>query len=79
MVGAKFYMQSVPDIRIGARLEQAEYQYTLTDTNTDELNHWAPILLTKLEGVKILSDVASDQQITRPMSSSRSIGTGLQA
>jgi len=63
VVGAKFFMQAVPDIRIGARLEQAEYQYTLTDTNTDELYHWAPILLAKLEGMKILSDVASDQQI----------------
>ena len=62
----KFYMQAVPDIRIGARLEQAEYQYTLTDTNTDELNHYAPILLEKLEGMKILSDVASDQQIHSP-------------
>ena len=66
VVGAKFYMQSVPDIRIGARLEQAEYQYTLTDTNTDELNHWAPLLLAKLQSMKILSDVASDQQIHSP-------------
>ncbi len=66
VVGVKFYMQSVPDIRIGGRLEQAEYQYTLTDTSTDELNHWAPILLAKLEGMKILSDVASDQQIHSP-------------
>ena len=50
VVGVKFYMQSVPDIRIGGRLEQAEYQYTLTDTSTDELNHYAPILLEKLAG-----------------------------
>ncbi len=63
VIGVKFYMQAVPDIRIGGRLEQAEYQYTLTDTNTDELNHWAPLLLAKLQGMKILSDVASDQQI----------------
>jgi multidrug efflux pump subunit AcrB len=63
VIGVKFYVQAVPDIRIGGRLEQAEYQFTLTDTNTDELNHWAPLLLTKLEGMKILTDVASDQQI----------------
>ncbi|HTZ68086.1 MAG TPA: efflux RND transporter permease subunit [Roseiarcus sp.] len=56
----------MPDIRIGARLEQAEYQYTLTDTNPDELNRYAPILLEKLQGMKILSDVASDQQIHSP-------------
>ena len=66
VVGVKFYMQSVPDIRIGARLEQAEYQYTLTDTSTDDLNRYAPILLEKLQGMKILSDVASDQQIHSP-------------
>jgi hydrophobe/amphiphile efflux-1 (HAE1) family protein len=66
VVGAKFFMQAVPDIRIGARLEQAEYQYTLTDTSTDELNRYAPIMLEKLEGMKILSDVATDQQINSP-------------
>ena len=66
VVGVKFYMQSVPDIRIGARLEQAEYQYTLTDTSTDELNRFAPMLLEKLQGLKVLTDVASDQQIHSP-------------
>jgi len=66
VVGVKFYMQSVPDIRIGARLEQAEYQYTLTDTDTDDLNHYAPMLLAKLQGMTILNDVASDQQINSP-------------
>ncbi len=66
VVGAKFYMQAGQDINIGGRLEQAQYQYTLTDTSSDELNHWAPILLEKLQGLKILTDVASDQQIASP-------------
>ncbi len=66
VVDAKFYMQAGQDVTIGARLEQAEYQYTLTDTNSDELNHWAPIFLSKLQGMKILTDVASDQQIASP-------------
>ncbi len=43
--GAKFYMQPGQDVTIGGRLEQAQYQYTLTDNNDAELNHWAPILL----------------------------------
>ena len=38
VIGAKFYMQAGQDVTIGGRLEQAEYQYTLTDTNSDELN-----------------------------------------
>ncbi len=66
VVDAKFYMQAGQDVTIGARLEQAEYQYTLTDTDSDELNHWAPIFLSKLQGMKILTDVASDQQIASP-------------
>ncbi|HUB95545.1 MAG TPA: efflux RND transporter permease subunit [Stellaceae bacterium] len=63
VVGARFYLQAGQDITIGGRTEQAQYQYTLTDTDSDELNHWAPILLTKLQGLKSITDVASDQQI----------------
>jgi hydrophobe/amphiphile efflux-1 (HAE1) family protein len=66
VIGAKFYMQAGQDVTIGGRLAQAEYQYTLTDTNSDELNQWAPKLLDKMENMKILSDVASDQQIASP-------------
>ncbi|HEX4040911.1 MAG TPA: efflux RND transporter permease subunit [Xanthobacteraceae bacterium] len=66
VIGARFYMQAAQDITVGGRLEQAQYQYTLTDTDSDELNHWAPILLAKLQAMKILTDVASDQQIASP-------------
>ncbi len=66
VIGAKFYMQAGQDITVGGRLEQALYQFTLTDTNSDELNHWAPILLTKMQAMKILTDVASDQLIASP-------------
>ena len=66
VIGARFYMQVPQDITVGGHLTQAQYQYTLTDTNSDELNHWAPILLAKMQGMKILTDVASDQQIASP-------------
>ena len=66
VIGAKFYMQVPQDITVGGRLTQAQYQYTLTDTNADELNHWAPILLSKMQPMKTLTDVASDQQIASP-------------
>ena len=59
-------MQAGQDVTVGGRLEQAEYQYTLTDNNTDELNHWAPILLRKMSDMHQLTDVASDQQIASP-------------
>jgi hydrophobe/amphiphile efflux-1 (HAE1) family protein len=66
VIGARFYMQVPQDITVGGHLTQAQYQYTLTDTNSDELNHWAPILLSKMKSIKILTDVASDQQIASP-------------
>ncbi|PWT93135.1 MAG: acriflavine resistance protein B [Proteobacteria bacterium] len=64
--GAKFFMQAGQDVQIGGRLTKTEYQYTLTDTDTEELNHWAPILQQRMEGASEFQDVASDQQIASP-------------
>jgi hydrophobe/amphiphile efflux-1 (HAE1) family protein len=64
--GVKFFMQAGQDISVGGRLSRTQYQYTLTDTNIDELNHWAPILLTQMGKIQGLQDVASDQQIAAP-------------
>jgi len=64
--GAKFFMQAGQDVTVGGRLSKTEYQYTLTDTDTGELNHWAPILQQEMEKAPELQDVASDQQIASP-------------
>ncbi len=61
--GAKFFMQVPQNITVGGRLSRTQYQYTLTDTNLDELNHWAPILEQAMRKIPELQDVASDQQI----------------
>ena len=66
VIGAKVFMQAGQDINIGGRLEQAQYQYTLTDADMDELNHWAPILLADMQKLKVLTDVASDLQVASP-------------
>jgi multidrug efflux pump subunit AcrB len=66
VVGAKFFMQAGQDVTVGGRLTQTEYQYTLTDTDTEELNHWAPILQAEMQKAPELQDVASDQQIASP-------------
>jgi hydrophobe/amphiphile efflux-1 (HAE1) family protein len=60
--GITLYMQAAQDITIGARLSKTQYQYTLVDVDGDELDHWAPILLRKLQTLSQLTDVASDQQ-----------------
>jgi len=64
--GAKFFMQSGQDISIGGRLSRTLYQYTLTDTDVDELNHWAPMIEAAMQKMPELQDVASDQQIAAP-------------
>jgi hydrophobe/amphiphile efflux-1 (HAE1) family protein len=64
--GLKFFMQSGQDISVGGRLSRTQYQYTLTDTDTNELNHWAPTVEAAMLKVPELQDVASDQQIAAP-------------
>jgi hydrophobe/amphiphile efflux-1 (HAE1) family protein len=64
--GVKFFMQSGQDISIGGRLSRTLYQYTLTDTNSEELNHWAPNVEAAMRKLPQLEDVASDQQVAAP-------------
>ncbi|MEQ1879402.1 MAG: efflux RND transporter permease subunit [Burkholderiales bacterium] len=64
--GLKVYLQNIPPIRIGGKVTKSEYQYTLQDTDTDELYRWAPILEAKLKSLPDFVDVASDLQITNP-------------
>jgi HAE1 family hydrophobic/amphiphilic exporter-1 len=60
--GIRLYMQPAQDINVGARLSKTQYQYTLVDVNSAELDHWAPMLLEKMRALPQLADVASDQQ-----------------
>src|SRR5712671_4618869 len=64
--GMKFFMQSGQDISLGGRLGRTQYQYTLTDTDSNELNHWSPIVEEAMKKLPELQDVASDQQIAAP-------------
>jgi hydrophobe/amphiphile efflux-1 (HAE1) family protein len=64
--GVKFFMQSGQDISVGGRLTRTQYQYTLTDTDSSELNQWAPIVEAAMQKQHELQDVASDQQIAAP-------------
>ena len=60
--GITLYLQAAQDINVGARLSKTQYQYTLVDVDSDELNHWAPLPLQKMQTLPQLADVASDQQ-----------------
>src|SRR5262249_13686790 len=60
--GATLYLQAVQDIRLGGRLGNAQYQYTLQADRLDELNLWAPRMLQALHSMPELRDVSTDQQ-----------------
>jgi multidrug efflux pump len=62
--GATLYFQSVQDLQIGGRQSNAQYQYTLSGENLDELYEWAPQLLAQLRKIPQLKDLNSDQQIS---------------
>ncbi|MBR0907145.1 efflux RND transporter permease subunit [Bradyrhizobium liaoningense] len=64
--GITLYMQAAQDITIGARLSKTQYQYTLTDADSNELTHWSAIFLEKLRALDIITDVASDQANAGP-------------
>jgi multidrug efflux pump len=60
--GATLFLQAVQDVRIGGRQSAAQYQYTITSENLDDLNHFGPILLKAMKGIHQLTDVNSDAQ-----------------
>jgi HAE1 family hydrophobic/amphiphilic exporter-1 len=62
LVGVQTFLQAAQDINVGGRVGQAQYQYTLSDSDLTELDSWAPKLLAALKKTPQLTDVSSDQQ-----------------
>jgi HAE1 family hydrophobic/amphiphilic exporter-1 len=60
--GANLFLQAGQDIRVGGRSSRTQYQYTVTDSNLDELNEWAPKLLARFQQIPQLRDLATDLQ-----------------
>jgi multidrug efflux pump len=60
--GMHLYMQPVQDITVDDRVSRTQYQYTLEDPDTDELNEWTNKFVAKLKNMPELEDVATDQQ-----------------
>ncbi|MBM1206199.1 efflux RND transporter permease subunit [Pseudomonas fragi] len=60
--GVKVFMQANQDIQIGGRASKTQYQYTLQDPDSAELDHWSGVLLARLKTLAPLQNVTSDQQ-----------------
>ena len=64
--GVRVYMVNQPPINLGGQRARSLYQFTLQDTDTAELYHWAPILEAKVRELPGIEDVSSDLQLKNP-------------
>jgi len=65
--GINVYLQNPPTIPMGGMMSKALYQFSLQDTDTKELFHWAPILMARMaEQTNLLQDVTSDLLVANP-------------
>lgn len=60
--GISSFFQPVQDIQIGTQVSRTQYQYTLIDTDTDELSSWSRRLVARLQKSDLLRHVTSDLQ-----------------
>ncbi|HET7626351.1 MAG TPA: efflux RND transporter permease subunit, partial [Verrucomicrobiae bacterium] len=64
--GIQTYLQVPPLIRIGGKVTKGLYQFSLQDTDLNELYKWSPILVDKLSQLPGFEDVTSDLLIKNP-------------
>jgi len=64
--GIKVFVRNPPAIRVGGRLSNAEYQYTLQDLDLDVLYEWANKLTRGMARLPGFQDVTSDLRISSP-------------
>jgi multidrug efflux pump len=62
VAGARMFLTTVSDIRVGGRQSNSAYQFTLQADDTAELYEWVPKLVDALQTVPEVTDVNSDQQ-----------------
>jgi HAE1 family hydrophobic/amphiphilic exporter-1 len=66
--GIRVFMNNQPPINLGGGggFNRALYQFTLQDTDTDELYKWAPIFEEKIRQIPGIEDVSSDLLLRNP-------------
>ena len=65
--GMRAYLTNPPPVNLGGQQgARSLYQFTLQDTDTDELYRWAPMLEDKIRQLPGIEDVSSDLQLKNP-------------
>jgi len=60
--GIQLFLQPVQDLTVDDRVSRTQYQYTLEDPDTQELDQWTERVVAKLKTLPQLVDIATDQQ-----------------
>ena len=61
VAGIRLYMFAAQDIRTGGRQSNSNYQYTLSSTDLDLLQKWAPLVGKRMQTVEGITDVSSER------------------
>jgi HAE1 family hydrophobic/amphiphilic exporter-1 len=65
--GVRVFMVNQPPINLGGQQgARSLYQFTLQDTDTEQLYRWAPVLEAKIREIPGIEDVSSDLQLKNP-------------
>ncbi|HYK17014.1 MAG TPA: multidrug efflux RND transporter permease subunit [Bryobacteraceae bacterium] len=59
--GIQLFLQPVQDLTVEDRVSRTQFQYSLEDPDSKELDEWAPRFIARLQGLPELRDVASDR------------------
>jgi multidrug efflux pump len=60
--GLRVFFFGMQDVRVGGRQTDSTYQFTLWDTDYNELVRWAPRVFAKIQSVPGLVDVTTDRE-----------------
>jgi hydrophobe/amphiphile efflux-1 (HAE1) family protein len=58
--GINAFLQATQDITVGGRIARASFQYTLQDSDLNELSEWSGKMADKMRTLPQITDVASD-------------------
>jgi HAE1 family hydrophobic/amphiphilic exporter-1 len=66
VLGLRIFMSNPPPLSVGGLNSRSQYQFTLQDTDTDELYRYASILEGRVRRIPGLDDVSTDMQNKNP-------------
>ncbi len=62
IAGSTLFLQAAQDVRVGGRMSNSQYQYTLRADKIQDLNDWSQKLLAAMRNIEDIKDANTDQQ-----------------